>query len=185
MSSDLEIENLHLKEALSFAKTGWEDALILLRKERESPTGEVGVLEIKSLEMELQTLHKSVLARHEMMNTFKENLNTLSSQCVERIDEIATYMNCPVNSMIKKEKEGEIEKEELLHEDEADILDSYLKTIENGTQHKLELLCEWMKKSKEEQKAESHHHKPTHKAKDKDHHGKKSHKPTIIKKITK
>jgi hypothetical protein len=99
--NSLEIENLHLREALSFAKRGWEDALALL-KNTTTPNatssylreGE-NVLEISSLQMELESLHKNMFQRAQQAAAFKTRLMQATNHLAAQIDDLAEMIKCP------------------------------------------------------------------------------------------
>ncbi len=96
MNKSLETENLHLKEALNFAKRGWEDALKLLSQSgTEGLRSEEQQLEIKSLQMELDSLHKNMLSRAQQASAHRirilQSVNTLET----RVIELGELIRCP------------------------------------------------------------------------------------------
>jgi hypothetical protein len=97
--SSLEIENLHLREALSFAKRGWEDALALLKNTPNATSSYLregeNVLEISSLQMELDSLHKNMFHRAQQASAFKTRLMQVTNHLAAQVDDLAEMIKCP------------------------------------------------------------------------------------------
>jgi len=92
----LESENLLLKEAVNFAKRGWEDALLLLKKTgSETQRSEEQQLEIKSLQGELDTLHKSMFHRAQQSSLLRANILQAATALEARVLELGQLVRCP------------------------------------------------------------------------------------------
>jgi len=92
----LESENLLLKEAVNFAKRGWEDALILLNKTgSEAQRSEEQQLEIKSLQEELETLHKSMFHRAQQSFVLRVGIQQATTALEVRVLELGELVSCP------------------------------------------------------------------------------------------
>ena len=92
----LESENLLLKEAVNFAKRGWEDALVLLKKTgSEGQRNEEQQLEIKSLQDELNALHKNMLHRAEQSSVLRANIAQVTATLETRVLELGELVKCP------------------------------------------------------------------------------------------
>ena len=97
--SSVEVENLQLREALVYAERGWQDALDLARKEQEKARGDQNTLEISSLQLELDTVHKKMLGSRRKADDFREKLKglsaTLDSSMEELIDSLGFRKELP------------------------------------------------------------------------------------------
>ena len=92
----LESENLLLKEAVNFAKRGWEDALVLLNKTgSEGLRSEEQQLEIKSLQDELDTLHKNMFHRAEQSSVLRASIAQATAALEARVLELGDLVKCP------------------------------------------------------------------------------------------
>ncbi len=99
VNSSLEIENSHLREALSYAKRGWEDALALLKNTPNVSSSYLregeNVLEISSLQMELESLHKNMFQRAQQAAAFKTRLMQATNQLATQVDDLSEMIKCP------------------------------------------------------------------------------------------
>ena len=98
-ASELELQNLHLKEALQYAKRGWEDALALLNKEKEAaagPSNNEAAMEISALQMEIDALHKSINTRAQGISTFKSRLMLATNTLISTVEDIRSLVKCPL-----------------------------------------------------------------------------------------
>lgn len=102
--TSLEIENLHLREALSFAKRGWEDALVLLKNTPSAAAASSAylregenVLEISSLQLEIESLHKNMFQRAQQAAAFKTRLMQATNHLAAQVDDLAEMIKCPPN----------------------------------------------------------------------------------------
>lgn len=86
--SSVEVENLQLREALVYAEQGWREALDLARKEQEKGRVEENVLEIKSLQLELQALHKTMLNNRREEDAGRERLQAATSSLEDILEEL-------------------------------------------------------------------------------------------------
>jgi hypothetical protein len=94
----LESENLLLKEAVNFAKRGWEDALVLLKKTGgEGQRSEEQQLEIKSLQDELNALHKNMLHRAEQSSALRASIAQATAALEVRVMELGELVKCPAS----------------------------------------------------------------------------------------
>ena len=97
--SSVEVENLQLREALVYAERGWREALDLARKEQEKARGDQNTLEINSLQLELDTVHKKMLRSRRKADEFREKLKglsvTLDSSMEELIDSLEFRKELP------------------------------------------------------------------------------------------
>ena len=92
----LESENLLLKEALNFAKRGWEDALALLNKTgSEGKRSEEQQMEIKSLQDELETLHRNMFRRAEQSSAMCVSLAQATAALEARVLDLGELVKCP------------------------------------------------------------------------------------------
>lgn len=86
--SSVEVENLHLREALLFSEQGWREALDLVRKEREKQRRDQNILEINSLQLELDAVHKKILISSRKTDEFQEKLTVLSMNLNKSVEEL-------------------------------------------------------------------------------------------------
>jgi hypothetical protein len=86
--SSVEVENLQLREALVYAEKGWREALDLARKEQEKGRADENVLEIKSLQLELQSVHKTVLHSRREEDAARERLRASTSSLEDILEEL-------------------------------------------------------------------------------------------------
>ena len=91
----VELDNLHLKEALQYAERGWQDALALLQSKAEPQQGEQSVLEIRSLQNELDAAHKSMLQRTQQLSVFERRLSELKNSMDANMKELKGLLRYP------------------------------------------------------------------------------------------
>jgi hypothetical protein len=93
--AQMELENMHLKEAIQYAQRGWEDALQLLNKNPDIKQNEQSSLEIRSLQMELDALHKNMLTKSQHLSSFKDGMVQAIQILQSEIDEIKDFIRYP------------------------------------------------------------------------------------------
>ena len=129
---NLQLENLHLKEALQFANRGWEDALSLLNKDSDIASGhrnEEATLEIESLQMELNAVHKSLLQRSQSLEKFNIRLMNTTNTLVTKTEELREFVKCP---MIEKQSYDDYDDSQETSLDDSELqMNAYLSKIEN------------------------------------------------------
>ena len=107
--NNVELENLHLKEALQYAQRGWQDALALLQSKPEPQQGQQSSLEIRSLQSELDAAHKSMLQRTQQLSIFEGRLAAMAHTMEAHVGELKAQLRFPDPS------EEEIEAAKLQH----------------------------------------------------------------------
>lgn len=130
--SALELENLHLKEALAYAKRGWEDALLLLQKEEQGIHVQQSLqakLEIDSLQMELQAVHKRMLVGTQAADEFKDKLLKAAEALESQTEEIRSFVGCP----LPVQPDDGVEELSYGIEDREDVLNGYLQRVTKAT----------------------------------------------------
>lgn len=86
--SSVEVENLQLREALVYAERGWREALDLARKEQEKQRSDQNTLEISSLQLELDTVHKKMLGSQRKADEVREKVKGMSIRLDNGMEEL-------------------------------------------------------------------------------------------------
>jgi hypothetical protein len=112
--SSVEVENLQLREALVYAENGWREALALARKEQEKQRSDQNVMEIRSLQLELETVHKALYKsrtnEEQCIERLKKCNSTLESSLEEIIDSLGqSYRDSCGPAPLELEQHGESE----------------------------------------------------------------------------
>ena len=100
----LEAENVRLREALIFAERGWRDALSyasLAKGSQQAPSSRAeDLLEIKSLQHEVNVLQRQILKRAKMADEFQRALSFSTDELEQSVDKlmICLHAECPSSS---------------------------------------------------------------------------------------
>lgn len=100
----LEAENVRLREALIFAERGWRDALSyasLAKETQQGPSSRAeDLLEIRSLQHEVNVLQRQILKRAQMADEFQRALSFSTDELEQSVDKLMIYLHaeCPSSS---------------------------------------------------------------------------------------
>ena len=185
--SSMEVENLQLREALVYAEKGWRDALDLAREEKEKLPKYENSLEIRSLQLELDSIHRSLLRRRQNADAEDASLQATTSKlggCVLQMVNTFGYHDAIFGVEEKEKQARDTEDEDIKEqtqtrpEDEDDMRRSLLEKMDSHITH-LEALHKLILEHKKSGK------KKGHKAKDAGAHGTKDKGKSGEKKTTK
>ena len=100
----LEAENIRLREALIFAERGWRDALGIASQAKGQQTATSSraedLLEIKSLQHEVNVLQRQILKRAQMADELRRALSFTTDELEQSVDKLMVYLHaeCPLLS---------------------------------------------------------------------------------------
>ena len=103
--SSVEVENLQLREALVYAERGWREALDLARKEKEKLRTDQNALEISSLQLELDTVHKKMLASRRKADEVREKVNDTSIRLDNSMEELIDTLSLRKDLGLQEDEE--------------------------------------------------------------------------------
>ncbi len=104
--STVEVENLQLREALVYAEQGWREALDLARKEQEKQRVDENAMEIKSLQLELQTVHTCLLHTRREDDAGRERLIATTTSLNDILEELIDCLGYRENMGLPPVEEG-------------------------------------------------------------------------------
>ena len=87
-----------------YAERGWREALDLARKEQEKQRSDQNALEISSLQLELDTVHKKMLASRRKADEFQEKVNDMSIRLDNSMEELTDALNLRNNLCFDDDK---------------------------------------------------------------------------------
>lgn len=97
--NQLELENKRLREALVFAERGWRDALAFVNNQTLATTQSrpEDLLEIKSLQYEVNMLQRQILKRAQMADEFQRALTRSTDELDQITDKlmVSLHAECP------------------------------------------------------------------------------------------
>ena len=142
--SSMEVENLQLREALVYAEKGWRDALDLAREEKEKLPKYENSLEIRSLQLELDSIHRSLLRRRQNADAEDASLQATTSKlggCVLQMVNTFGYHDAIFGVEEKEKQARDTEDEDIKEqtqtrpEDEDDMRRSLLEKMDSHITH--------------------------------------------------
>jgi len=100
----LALENHQLREALLFAEKGWRDLLMMTKSRESKSTLELSaresVLEIKSLQHEVDMLQRQILKRKQDLEEFEQGLLYTASELEETVDRLMVLLKAEVPAVV-------------------------------------------------------------------------------------
>lgn len=139
--SSMEVENLQLREALVYAEKGWRDALDLAREEKDKLPKYENSLEIRSLQLELDSVHRSLLRRRQNADVLDASLQATTGkleECVLQLVNTLGHHEAIFGVEDKEDKDKEEyrkEQEKENYEDEEDMRRSCLEKMDAHITH--------------------------------------------------
>ena len=96
--SALALENKRLREALVFAERGWRDALSFVSSQQQASAESKpeDVLEIRSLQHEINVLQRQVLKRAQMADEFQRALTFSADELEQVTNQLMVYLHAEV-----------------------------------------------------------------------------------------